>query len=231
MKKKINLKEIINNMKINRNNLTIKLFHFNFIQVNTMVIFDDTKQAMIVDPGNSNPSENEMLFSYIEKEQLQVKWILNTHPHIDHVLGNAACKSQYPEAVLAANEQGLPIYDQSVAYGASFGFTQTQFPKHDHYLVENDLVQCGNNTWKVIEAFGHADGSICFYNEAEKVLIVGDVLFEGGIGRTDLPTGNYNLLIDNIKNKLMVLPDDVLVIPGHADTTTIKTEKETNPYL
>ena len=77
MKKKINLKEIINNMKINRNNLTIKLFHFNFIQVNTMVIFDDTKQAMIVDPGNSNPSENEMLFSYIEKEQLQVKWILN----------------------------------------------------------------------------------------------------------------------------------------------------------
>ncbi len=218
-------------MKIKNENLTIKIFHFNFIQVNTMVIFDETLDAMIVDPGNSNPSENEMLFSYIEKEQLQVKWIINTHPHIDHVLGNASCKEKYPEAILAAHEKGNPIYDQSVAYGASFGFNQTQFPKHDQYIVENDLVSCGNNSWKVIEAFGHADGSICLYNEVEKILIVGDVLFEGGIGRTDLPTGNYNLLIDNIKNKLMVLPDDVLVIPGHADTTTIKAEKETNPYL
>lgn len=231
MKKKINLKEFINNMKINKNNLTIKLFHFNFIQVNTMVIFDDTLNAMIVDPGNSNPTENDMLFSYIEKENLKVQWILNTHPHIDHVIGNAICKEKFPNAVLTANKEGLFIYDQSIAYGASFGFTETNFPKHDKYITENEMINCGNQHWKVIETFGHADGSVCFYNEEDQILIVGDVLFEGGIGRTDLPTGNFNQLIDNIKNKLLVLPDDVLVIPGHADTTTIKIEKETNPYL
>lgn len=227
----MNLREIFNNMKIKTNNLTIKIFHFNFIQVNTMVIFDDQQNGMIVDPGNSNPSENEMLFNFIVKEKLNIHWIINTHPHIDHVLGNAACKAQFPNAVLAANPHGLPIYNQSVAYGSSFGFTQTDFPDYDRYISENEIITCGNQHWKVLETFGHADGSICLYNEAEKILLVGDVLFEGGIGRSDLPTGNYNLLISNIKNKLMVLPDDVLVIPGHADTTTIKAEKETNPYL
>jgi len=231
MKKKVNLKDIIAKMKQNMNDVTIKTFHFNFIQVNTMVIFDQTLQAVIVDPGNSNPNEDQQLLDFIQKENLKITYILNTHPHIDHVLGNAFCKKMFPDAPLAAHQMGTSIYEQSTAYGASFGFTQTEFPKPDLYLYENDILTFGNQSWKIIEAFGHADGSICFYDQHNQFVIVGDVLFEGGIGRSDLPTGNYQMLIDNIRTKLLTLPDQTIVIPGHADTTTIKIEKETNPYL
>jgi hydroxyacylglutathione hydrolase len=231
MKKKVNLQEIIAKMKQNLNDVTIKTFHFNMIQVNTLVIFDQTLDAVIVDPGNSNPNEDLQLLDYIQKENLNIKYILNTHPHIDHVLGNAFCKKNFPNALLLAHKMGLPIYNQSIAYGSSFGFTQTEFPLPDQYISGNDTILFGNQTWNILETFGHADGSICLYDKHNQFVIVGDVLFEGGIGRTDLPTGNYHLLIDNIKNKLFTLPDETVVIPGHADTTTIIIEKETNPYL
>lgn len=230
MKKRVNIKEIISKMKKNIKNVTIKTFHFNCIQVNTLVIHDETNKAVIVDPGNSNPREDAQLTDYIDKEGLTVTYIINTHPHIDHVVGNNFCKQQF-KAPLIAHKAGLPIYEQSPAYGSTFGFTQTEFPNPDQYVIENDYILFGNQKWKVLETFGHADGSICLYDQQNQFVIVGDVLFEGGIGRTDLPTGNYNMLISNIQNKLMTLPDEVLVIPGHADTTTIKIEKETNPYL
>lgn len=230
MKKKINIQEIVSKMKININNITIKTFHFNFIQVNTLVIHDETNEAVIVDPGNCNPQEDAALLEYIQKENLTVKWIVNTHPHIDHVLGNSFCKKSF-NAPLLAHKAGMPIYDQSIAYGSTFGFTQTEFPTPDQFISENDQIIFGYQKWNILETFGHADGSVCFYDPENKFVIVGDVLFEGGIGRTDLPTGNYNMLISNIKNKLMTLPDDVLVIPGHADMTTIENEKESNPYL
>jgi len=230
MKKKINIKEIVSKMKININNTTIKTFHFNFIQVNTLVIHDETNEAVIVDPGNSNPQEDAALLEYIQKENLTIKCIVNTHPHIDHVLGNSFCKKSF-NAPLCAHKAGLPIYQQSIAYGSTFGFTQTEFPTPDQFISENDHIIFGYQKWSILETFGHADGSVCFYDAENKYVIVGDVLFEGGIGRTDLPTGNYNMLISNIQNKLMTLPDEVLVIPGHADMTTIQIEKESNPYL
>lgn len=230
MKKKINIQEIISKMKIKINDVTIKTFHFNFIQVNTLVIHDETNEAVIVDPGNSNPQEDAALLEYIQNENLKVKYIVNTHPHIDHVLGNSFCKKNF-NALLLSHSAGMPIYEQSIAYGSTFGFTQTEFPTPDQFISEKDTLIFGNQKWNIIETFGHADGSICFYDPENKFVIVGDVLFEGGIGRSDLPTGNYNMLISNIQNKLMTLPDDVLVIPGHADTTTIEKEKNTNPYL
>lgn len=230
MKKKINIQEIISKMKIKINDVTIKTFHFNFIQVNTLVIHDDTKEAVIVDPGNSNPQEDAALLEYIQKENLKIRCIVNTHPHIDHVLGNSFCKKSF-NAPLLTHKAGMPIYEQSIAYGSTFGFTQTEFPTPDQFITEKDQIIFGNQKWTIIETPGHADGSVCFYDAENKFVIVGDVLFEGGIGRSDLPTGNYNMLISNIQNKLMTLPEDVLVIPGHADTTTIEKEKNTNPYL
>ncbi len=217
-------------MKIGRGNITIKIFHFNFIQVNTLVIYDKSKEAIIVDPGNSNAAENELLKQFVDKECLTVKYIVNTHPHIDHVVGNQYCVETFG-APLVASKDGMPIYVESADYGAQFGFTQQHYPTPNIWITEGESITFGEQSWDIIECYGHADGSICLYNKADETIIVGDVLFERNIGRTDLPTGNYELFIRNIKGKLMPLPSQTVVIPGHGDTTTIGEERDENPYL
>ena len=228
--KKISIQQIISQMNTTVGNLQIKTFRFNPIRVNTYVFYDDSKEAVIVDPGNVNHKESEKLLKFIEEEGLQVKYILNTHPHIDHVAGNSFCKKNF-DCQLVAHEEGMPIYSQSKEYGANFGFTETEYPLPDYFVKDNDEIAFGHQRWKVIYTPGHADGSICFYDHEHKLVIVGDVLFEGGIGRTDLPTGDYNLLINNIRQKLLTLEDDVVVYCGHDVTTTIGEEKKNNPYL
>lgn len=229
-KKKINLKQLIQSMRIQKERLTIQIFHFNPIQVNTLVAYDDSKEAVIIDPGNSTPAEDQKLADYIAQNQLTVKMVINTHPHIDHVVGNQFCV-EYFKAPLCAHPAGEPIYKHSPGYGFTFGFMQTKYPPIDLELTDNQIIRWGNQEWKVLETFGHADGSVCFYDERNQLVIVGDVLFEGGIGRTDLPTGNYQLLLHNIHTQLLSLPDETLVIPGHAGTTTIGEEKRSNPFL
>jgi len=230
MKKKINLKEYFESMKLKINNLNIRIFHFNFIQVNTLVCYDETKTGVIVDPGMNTVEEQQMLLNFIAKEGITINYILNTHPHIDHVLGNNFCVSTF-QAQLVAHKDGLPIYKQAPAHGASFGFQILDFPIPTRFVNDGDKLWFGNQVWKILYTPGHADGSICFYDEYNKFVIVGDVLFAGSIGRTDLPTGNFQQLIKNINEKLLTLDDEVLVIPGHAETTTIGNEKKTNPYL
>ena len=172
-------------MKIQKERLTIQIFHFNPVQVNTLVAFDDSKEAVIVDPGNSTPAEDQKLADYIAQNQLTVKMIINTHPHIDHVVGNDFCVKHF-KAPLYAHPAGEPIYKNSAAYGLTFGFRQTEYPPIDQELADNQILRWGNQEWKVLETFGHADGSVCFYDEHNQLVIVGDVMFEGGIGRTDL---------------------------------------------
>jgi glyoxylase-like metal-dependent hydrolase (beta-lactamase superfamily II) len=230
MKKKINLKEYFEAMKIKINNLNIRIFHFNIFQINTLVCYDETNAGVIVDPGMSSGSEQKMLVDFITKENIEVKYILNTHPHIDHVVGNEFCVKTFGTP-LVAHEAGLPIYQEAPEHGASFGFSICDYPYPDIFVNEGELLAFGNQNWKIIYTPGHVDGSICFYDEKNKLVIAGDVLFAGSIGRTDLPTGNFHTLIQNIKEKLLPLGDDVLVIPGHAETTTIGNEKMNNPYL
>jgi glyoxylase-like metal-dependent hydrolase (beta-lactamase superfamily II) len=230
MKKKINLKEYFDAMKLKINDLNTRIFHFNFIQVNTLVCYDETQCGVIVDPGMNTEEEQKMLLDFITKENIDVKYIINTHPHIDHVLGNDFCVKEF-HAPLVAHEAGLPIYRNAPEHGASFGFAISDYPIPDIFINDGDELRFGNQVWKAIYTPGHADGSICFYDEKNKFVIVGDVLFAGSIGRTDLPTGNYHQLIQNIKDKLLTLGDDILVIPGHAENTTISNEKNQNPYL
>jgi glyoxylase-like metal-dependent hydrolase (beta-lactamase superfamily II) len=230
MKKKINLSAYFEAMKLKINDLNIRIFHFNMIQVNTLVCYDETKDGIIVDPGMSSKEEEQILLDFITKENIVIKYILNTHPHIDHILGNAFCVSTF-YAPLVAHEAGLPIYKSAPAHALSFGFPISDYLAPDTYIDDGKTLTFGNQNWKILYTPGHSDGSICFYDEKNKLVIVGDVLFAGSIGRTDLPTGNFNQLIQNIKEKLLTLGDDVLVIPGHAETTTIGNEKMNNPYL
>ena len=229
-KKKINLKEYFEAMTLKINDLTIRIFHFNMVQVNTIVCYNETKNGVIVDPGMTSSEEQQRLLDFVTKENIDIKYILNTHPHIDHVAGNDFCVKTF-QAPLVAHEAGLPIYKNAVAHGDSFGFPKYDYPLPDIFIKAGEELRFGNQVWKALYTPGHADGSVCFYDEKNKFVIVGDVLFAGSIGRTDLPTGNFYQLLQSIKEKLLTLGDDVLVIPGHAETTTIGNEKMNNPYL
>jgi len=230
MKKKINLKEYLDAMKIKINDLYIRIFHFNMVQVNTLVCYDETKTGVIVDPGMCSDAEQRMLFDFITKEKIQVKYIINTHPHVDHIIGNEFCVKSFC-APITAHEAGLSLYKLAPAYGVSLGFPNYAYPMPDIFVNDSENLTFGNQVWKTIYTPGHADGSICLYDKKNKFVIVGDLLFSGSIGRTDLPTGNFHQLIQNIKDKLLTLDDDVVVISGHAETTTIAHEKMYNPYL
>ncbi|MDR0205950.1 MAG: MBL fold metallo-hydrolase [Bacteroidales bacterium] len=230
MKNIINLKEYFEKMKIRIDDLNIRIFHFNMIQVNTLVVYDETRNGVIVDPGMSSKAEEDMLFDFIDKENIVVKYVINTHPHIDHIAGNSYCVKTF-NAPLVAHKDGLPIYKSANHHGTSFGFPDSEYPMPDIFACDGDTIAFGNQIWKTLYTPGHVDGSICFYDDNHKFVIVGDVLFAGSIGRTDLPTGNFKLLIQNIQEKLLTLRDDVLVVPGHAETTTIGAEREGNPYL
>jgi len=230
MKKKINLKEYFLNMRQKIDDLNIRIFHFNFVQVNTLVCYDDTKEGVIVDPGMSSEMEQKMLLDFIKKEEITVKYIINTHPHIDHIVGNEFCVMNF-NAPLVAHKAGLPIYKNAPEFGITFGFPEYNYPQPDIFIEEGSFLTFGNQNWKTIYTPGHADGSVCLFDEKNKFVIVGDLIFAGSIGRTDLPTGNFHLLIQSITEKIVPLGDDVTIIPGHAETTTIGNEKTNNPYL
>lgn len=217
-------------MKLKINDLNIRIFHFNMIQVNTIVCYDNTKCGVIVDPGMSTKTEQQMLLDFINNENIDVKYVINTHPHIDHVAGNEYCVKEF-NVPLVAHDEGIPLYKATPKHAALYGFPNANFPEPNIFIKDEEILRFGNQIWKIIYTPGHADGSICLYDNKNKFVIVGDVLFAGSIGRTDLPTGDFNLLIQNIKEKLLTLVDDVLVIPGHAETTTIGNEKMNNPYL
>lgn len=212
--------------------LKIKVFNFNMIQVNTLVLYDDTKEAVIIDPGMDNDLDRKMLSDFVNDNALKIKYIINTHPHIDHVLGNGYCVDVY-KAPLLMHEAGMAVYNRSIAYGAAFGLDcdKSNFPDPVQYLHEGDRITFGHQDLQVLYTPGHADGSVCLYSSAAGCVIVGDVLFADSIGRSDLPTGNHATLIESIKTKLMTLPEITVVYPGHGPTTTIGSEKRDNPFL
>ena len=208
----------------------MQIFQFNDFQVNTFVIWYDTKECVIIDAGCFSAKEYDVLTAFIAKNGLQPVRLLTTHYHIDHILGNKYLKDYYRLPV-EAHEAGNPFWTNASIWAATFGISQDELIAPDAYLQDGDEVKFGRSSLKVLYTPGHADGSICFYNENDRYVVVGDVLFHTGIGRTDLPTGNFDVLKQNITEKLFTLPDDVTVYPGHGPKTTIGFEKVNNPFL
>jgi hydroxyacylglutathione hydrolase len=209
---------------------TIYSFVFSPLAENTYLLFDDNKECIIVDPGCYFPNEREELEHYISFNQLQPKFLLNTHCHLDHVFGNQFVIETYAVPLYVHPDEEVVLkYAPLAAERWNLPFDNYNGPLL--FLREGDTIQLGTDILKVIAAPGHSPGHICFYCEEQGFLIGGDVLFRNSIGRTDLPGGNFETLIKNIRTKLFTLPDETVVYSGHGERTTIGYEKKHNPFL
>lgn len=203
---------------------------FNAFQENTYILHDDTKECVIIDPGCNSPEEEQILVKTIEEHELTPVRLINTHCHLDHVFGNTFVSEKY-ELPLESHEGEVPVLASAPQIAQMYGLGTFSSPPITKFLKEGDEMNFGNSKMKVLFTPGHSPASISFYNEADKILIAGDVLFQGSIGRTDLPGGNYDQLIEMIKTKFLVLPDDVVVYSGHGPSTNIGFERAHNPFL
>lgn len=209
--------------------IQIQTFAFNPFSENTYVVFDQTGEGVIIDPGCYETEEKTTLAKFIEDEGIKIKYLLNTHCHIDHVLGNDFVKEKYKVPFLIHPKEE-PVLKSVKAYAPSYGFAQYHEALPDQFINEGDKVLFGNIVFQVVFLPGHAPGHIGFYDSDSKSLFSGDVLFQQSIGRTDLPGGDHNTLIKSIHQKIFTLPDEVVVYPGHGDTTTVGEEKVSNPF-
>lgn len=210
--------------------IQIKSFAFNPFSENTYVVFNENRNAFIIDPGNFSDQETKILNQFIEEKKLSVKNVLLTHAHIDHVLGLQKTFDQYKVPVLM-HELDQEILDRNPLDANRFGFFFKPFEGEISYLKENDILKLDEDEFKILHVPGHSPGSIAFYNEAENFMISGDVLFEGSIGRTDLYKGNSKQLLESIQTKLFVLPDETKVYNGHGNPTAIGFERNHNPFF
>lgn len=210
--------------------IQVRFFTFSPVQENTYVLYNEQNKAIIIDPGCYFTAEQETLKKFIDDTQLEPVRLLNTHCHLDHVFGNKWVSETWNlELHLhAGEEQMLKLAPLS---GEKWGLPFQNYSGPLHFLEEGDTIRLGNDALKVILAPGHSPASICFYCEEQGFLVGGDVLFRESIGRTDLPGGNHETLLSNIREKLFVLPDSVVVYPGHGPSTTIGYEKAHNPFL
>ncbi|MDM1296794.1 MBL fold metallo-hydrolase [Sphingobacterium sp. N143] len=210
--------------------LTIRTFTFNPYQENTYLLYNEEGNALIIDPGMYGDKEQHEFLTFIENNQLRPNLLLNTHCHIDHVLGNHFIHEQF--ALLPQFHEGeLPILIAVQNYAPQMGFRYDTSPIGETFLNDGDKITLDQDELEVILAPGHSPAHICFYSRAQKFLIGGDVLFRNSIGRTDLPGGNHQQLLDSIKKRLYTLPDDTIVYPGHGPSTTIGFEKNSNPFI
>jgi hydroxyacylglutathione hydrolase len=208
-----------------------------FEQHTRIVGCEKTRQAICIDPGDDSAS----IAGAIEQHGFQLQAIACTHAHMDHVGGVAALKKVKPEAQIILHQADEFIYQQlpqqpgwlGIPRGqwAALGFDYEAPPKIDRYWSDGETYEVGELKFKVIHTPGHTPGHVVLYNEAEKKVFVGDVLFAGSIGRTDLPGGSTEELLDSIMNKLLPLGDEVEVYSGHGPVTSIGEERLTNPFL
>jgi len=210
--------------------IKLKNFVFNELGVNSFVLYDKTGDCIIIDPGCNTSQQQQELHNYIIGNKLKPVFIINTHGHFDHVFGNAWAKTIF-KCPLLMHADDLNQIEHIDKYAGIFGFIVDKSPLPDQLLKDNEVITFGESQLKVIHVPGHSPGSICLYAESDHLLICGDVLFYGSIGRTDLPGGNHKALIRGIQEKLMILPPETLVWPGHGPKTTIGHEHDTNPFL
>ncbi|TZF86090.1 MBL fold metallo-hydrolase (plasmid) [Pedobacter sp. BS3] len=208
----------------------VQSFVCNPYQENTYLLFDETRECVIIDPGMYGADEQNEVLKFIAHEKLKPVMLLNTHCHIDHVLGNKLVYDTYglyPQF----HEGELPVISAVPAYAPQMGMHYDVSPLPETFLPETGIIRFGNSELELIFAPGHSPAHLCFYSKADNFLIGGDVLFRGSIGRTDLPGGNHGQLLKNIREKLFALPDDCIVYPGHGPETSIGFEKQHNPFF
>lgn len=212
--------------------MKVKQFEFNMLPVNTYVVWDErTREAAVIDAGCYTPEECDQLKEFISEEGLTIKYLLNTHLHFDHIFGNGFMYKQYGLKTCAhpADEDWLTEAPQRTRmFGLEFPGVPVPIGT---YLNEGDILRLGYHTLSCLHVPGHSLGSIVFYSPEGSCLFAGDVLFQGSIGRTDLPGGDIQTLLSGIREKLFTLPDATLVYPGHGEATTIGFEKQYNFYL
>lgn len=210
--------------------ITIRKFSFNPFQTNTYIVYDESKECAIIDAACDDDDEKEQLETFIRQEDLVPVRLIYTHCHVDHILGNNFITQRYnlePEV----HRNGKLFWETAREFGSVFGVSLDHPMKPRLFLEEGDEVHFGHSLLRVLYTPGHADGSISLYNEIQKFVITGDVLFYTSIGRTDLPTGNFKVLMESIHHKLFTLDDHTVVYPGHGPETTIGFEKKFNPFL
>jgi len=210
--------------------LYITPFTFNPFQENTYLIINDKNECWIVDPGMFDSSETKELTDHITNKGLTPKGIINTHAHIDHVLGVQALVDKY-DIPFGIHEKEEIVLQNAPMSAAMFGLPLAKAPRQSHYIAAGTPLQLGEDTLQVMFTPGHSPGSISFYYPEGKWVLSGDVLFNGSIGRTDLPGGNFDMLISSIRTQLFPLPDETTVFSGHGPATTIGQEKMYNPFL
>ena len=208
----------------------IRCFYFNDFRERCSVVWDETMEGVIIDPGCNSDSEKEALYDFIDKQGIHPVKILLTHGHFDHVLGLTDCAGKY----------GIPVYmhpaDKKILktddfFTRTYGFRMPVIDVDTIDIADGDIIRFGHTEFEVICTPGHTPGGVCYYDKADKVLFSGDTLFAGSIGRTDHPGGDYDRLMESIFSRLMGLDGDTDVIPGHGPHTTIADEKMKNPFL
>lgn len=209
---------------------SVKYFTFGPFQENTFVVFDETGECVIIDPGCYSTIEQQELKNFITEKGLKPVHLLNTHCHVDHVAGNAFIHDTY-KLLPICHKEDLKVLESQERVSAMYGLPCDPSPMPEKFIDEGDVISFGNTKLKVIFTPGHAPGHVVFYNAESKFVINGDVLFNGSIGRTDLPYGDFDTLEESIKTKMYTLPDDTVVYCGHGPETTIGQEKRTNPFV
>ncbi|NND77526.1 MAG: MBL fold metallo-hydrolase [Flavobacteriales bacterium] len=210
--------------------MKIKKFTFNPFSENTYVVSDENKQAAIFDPGMSDRLEEEEVMNYLNENGLEMKYLVNTHCHIDHIIGNQFIADKFQLKLQSSEKESLTLGFA----GASAQMWNVPFagsPNIEILLKEGDVLKVGIDEWEVFEVPGHSVGHLIFVNRDSRSIIGGDTLFQGSIGRTDLPGGDHEQLLKNIKEKMFCLPDEFVVYSGHGPETTIGSEKQHNPWL
>jgi len=210
--------------------MEIASFVFSPFSENTYIIYDKTLEAVVIDPGCYDNIEKKELKNFIESKKLKVVKLLNTHCHLDHVFGNEFVKKTYHVQTYAHEAEDFNIGFLE-ASARMFGIGNIESTRIDAYISEGDIIEFGESSLEVIFTPGHSPGHVVFYSKEQNFCINGDVLFKTSIGRTDLPGGNHQQLINSIKQKMFALPDDTIIYTGHGNPTTIGFEKKHNPFL
>ncbi len=210
--------------------INIKKFVFNPFQENTYIVYDESGECVIIDAGCCTQDEQDILSEFIETSGLKPVKLINTHCHVDHIMGNGYIYKKFGLKTQAHKDE-TDNFENAPEHANIFGVKFS--PPHTELieLNEGDKVKFGNSVLEILHLPGHSAGSLAFYNKVQKFVLVGDVLFKDSIGRTDLPGGNYETLMISIKEKLFSLGDEFVVYSGHGPESTIGEEKGSNPYL
>lgn len=203
---------------------------FNPFSENTYVVFDETNEAIVIDPGCYSIEEKQSFIQFLKDKELKLVKIVNTHCHIDHILGVNFLKDTY-NVDFYANKNDEYILEKAIDSGKMYGFNLDKTPTIDKHISEKDEIKFGNSCLKILKVPGHSKGHLAFYSTKDKFVITGDVLFKDSIGRTDLPGGDLDILMNSIFTKILPLGDDFAVLAGHGADTDIGTERKNNPFL